>query len=332
MKPGFHFLRTAALRVAGFGFAAWLAASGICLADVLDRIVAVVNDDIILMSEVKAGLKPYVEKIRAMGYPEEQERHMISRLSGDLIEKMIDQRLTIQQADQMGISVSDQEVERTISRIKESGGYSEEKLKEEMIREGLSMPDYRKEIRDQLIRTKLVDYEVKSKIVVTEEDIRAYYENHPEEFQGEVRYHLRNIFMRVSSFAGAEEKTAVLRRMEDVYEKLEAGADFAEMARRYTDSSLASSGGDLGYFKFEDLAPRIQEALEGKPEDSYTEILDTDQGFQIFYIENIAEEPAKSLASVSDAIHDRIYKQRVNERFESWIRDLRERSHIRVMQ
>ena len=173
MKSGSQLLRRTALRIAGFGFAVWLAASGICLADVLDRIVAVVNDDIILLSEVNAGLKPYVEKIRAMGYPEEQEKHMISRLSGDLIEKMINQRLTIQQADQMGISVSDEEVERTIARIKESGGYTEAQLKEQMIQEGFSMPDYRKEIRDQLIRTKLVDYEVKSKIVVTEEDIRA---------------------------------------------------------------------------------------------------------------------------------------------------------------
>jgi peptidyl-prolyl cis-trans isomerase SurA len=302
------------------------------IAEVVDRIVAVVNDDIILLSELQEKMKPYTEKIESMGYPEDQERLMMTKLRNDLLDKLIEERLTDQQVKSKGISVSEEDIDGAIERIKQIRSLSDEQLRKALEREGMSLEEYRRQMREQLTRSKLLDYEIKSKIVVTEEDIQKYYEDHPEEYGGEKKYHLRTIIMRVPSYASEAGKNEVRRKMENVYEQLKQGADFAEMARRYSESSLAAEGGDLGLFKLKEMAPQFQEALEGKPEGYYTPVMDTGQGFQIFYIEDIVDTSAKSLEEVKAEIHNRLYQQRVNEKFSAWVKELRDHSHIKVIQ
>jgi peptidyl-prolyl cis-trans isomerase SurA len=194
------------------------------------------------------------------------------------------------------------------------------------------MEQYRKQLREQLLRSKLLDYEVKSKIVITEADVQKYYEENIEEFGGEKKYHLRNIVMRVPRFADEDEKLAVRRRMEEVYQKLQQGADFAEMARRYSESSLAADGGDLGFFKLKEMAPEFRQVLSEKDAGSFTPILDTSQGYQIFYVEEIVTTAPKALEEVRAEIQNRLYQQRVNEGFDAWLGELQNRSYIKVIQ
>ncbi|MGD8366869.1 MAG: SurA N-terminal domain-containing protein [Desulfobacterales bacterium] len=307
-------------------------ASRAAFAEVVDRIVAVVNDDIILLSELQEKLKPYADKLESMGYSEEKQQLMLTKLRNDLLDKLIEERLTDQQVKSKGISVSEDEIDSAIDRIKEIRSLSDEQLRQALENEGMNMEAYRRQMREQLTRSKLLDYEIKSKIVVTEEDIEKYYEEHLDQYGGEKKYHLRTILMRVPSFATEMGKNEVRRKMENVYQQLKDGADFAEMARRYSESSLAADGGDLGFFKLKEMAPQFQEALDGKPEGYYTPIMDTGQGFQIFFIEEIVTTSAKSLKEVSAEIHNQLYQQRVNERFSAWIKELRDRSHIKVIQ
>jgi len=300
-------------------------------AEVVDRIVVVVNDDIILLSDVNLLLFPYEEKVRAMGYPEDQQRKMIFQIREDVIKKLIDQKLTDQQVEKQGLTITDQEIDRAIERLKERRGVTDEDLRNGLALEDLTMEDFRNQMKHQLLRTRLVDYEVKSRIVITEKDIKEYYDNHPEIFGGLKEYHLRNIILRVSSYASENEKRAVRKKMEGIYAQLESGADFAEMARRYSESSLASEGGDLGLFKLDDMAPALQEAIENLEANNFTPILDTDQGYQIFYVEKVITDSARPLESVSKEIEQKLYEERLNSKFSAWLEDLRKRSHIKIV-
>ncbi len=299
--------------------------------ELVDRIVAVVNDDIILLSDLEKEIKPYQERLRSMGYSQEQEMQMLVKVRKDMLDNLIDERITDQQVDRLGISVSPEEIDKAIDRFKETRSLTDDQLRMALSRDGLTMEQYREQFREQLLRTKLLDYEIKSKIVITEAEIKRYYENHPEEFGGEKKYHLRTIIMRVSSFAGDEEKARVRQKTEEVYSHLEKGADFAEMARRYSESTLAAEGGDLGLFKLEEIAPRFREAIEGKAPGAYTPVIGTEQGYQIFFIEDIVETPAKTLEEVSAEIQNRLYQEQVNERFSAWLEDLRKNSHVKVI-
>ena len=317
-----------------FGICLFLcaAAARVASADVVDRIVAVVNDDIILLSDLKERLRPYIEKLEAMGYPPEQEQQMLEKMKKDFLDRLIEERLTDQQVKSKGISVSENEVDMAIERLKQMQSLTDEALGKGLESEGLTMEQYRKQLQEQLLRSKLLDYEVKSKIVVTEEDIQKYYEKNIEEFGGEKKYHLRNIVMRVPPFADEDEKLAVRRRMEAVYQKLQQGADFAEMSRRYSESSLAADGGDLGFFKLKEMAPEFRRVLAEKDAGSFTPILDTSQGYQIFYVEEIVTTTPKALEEVRAEIQSRLYQQRVDEGFDAWLEDLRSRSYVKVIQ
>ncbi len=301
-------------------------------AKVVDRIVAVVNDEIILQSELQDKMKPYEDKIEAMGYSQEREKQMREKLRKEILDKLIDERLTDQQVKSKGISISEDEIDKTIERIKEIRSLTDEQLRQGLKQQGITMEHYRSQLREQLLRSKLLDYEVKSKIVVTDEDIRKYYEDHPGQFGGETRYHLRTIIMRVPSLATDERKAAVRKRMQSVWEKLRNGAVFAEMARRYSESSLAADGGDLGFFSLKELAPEFQKVLKDKKPGTFTQVLDTAQGFQIFYIQEVEKKPPKALDEVRAEIQNRLYQQRVNEGFSQWLQKLRDRSHIKVIQ
>ena len=311
-----------------FGFSIIVSAES---AEIVDRIVAVVNDDIIVLSELDELFKPYAARIRALGYPFEKERKMLFRVREDILNQLIDRKLTDQEIKKSKIAVSEKEIDSTIERIKEASFYTDEELREALAGEGLTMEVYRKRIKEQILRTKLVNLEIRSKIVITREDIKSYYESHSDKYCGEKKYRLRNIIMRVSPFANEVEKLAVFKKMEAILAKLKKGEPFENMAGINSESSLAAEGGDLGLFGFDELSPQLQEAIKGINAGEFTSVLDTDQGYQIFFIQEIVKTQGKSLEEVSPEIEEKLFNEINDKKFQSWLENLRKRSHIKII-
>jgi len=299
--------------------------------EVVDRIMAVVNDDIIILSELNQSFKPYAERIRASGYPPEKEREMRFTVREDILNQLIDKKLSDQEIKRSEIIISDEEIDSTIERIKESTFHTDEELREALAREGLTIEEYRKQLKEQLLRTKLVNYEIKSRIVITKEDIKSYYENHKDEYKGEKKYHLWNIIMRVPLLADEAGKLEIENRMEAILTKLKEGQPFETMVRNYSESSSTVWGGDLGLFQPDELSPQIQDALKMLKQGEFTSVLDTDQGYQIFYISEIVMTPGKTLDEVSSEIEEKFFQEKVDKKFNSWLADLRKRSHIKII-
>lgn len=300
-------------------------------AEIVDRIVAIVNDDIISLFEINTIFLPYSEKIKSVDYGPEKEKQMLFKVREDIINKMIDQKLTDQEIKRAGISVSKAEIDSSIERIKESNYYTDEDLIAALKREGHTLEEYRERIKEQILRSRLVNLQVKSKIIITKEEIKAYYDSHADEFQGEAKYHLRNILLTVSPFADEKEKLEVKERVDFIMAKLEAGESFEALAKKYSHSSLASSGGDLGTFSYKDISPQLQSAVKGLSRGDITPVLDTEQGFQIFYIQDYIKAQKKSLEEAGTEIEEKLFNEIVNEKFRSWLDDLRKRSHVKII-
>jgi peptidyl-prolyl cis-trans isomerase SurA len=299
--------------------------------EIVERIVAIVNDDIITYLEVQKEISPYEEQIKAVGYDPEKEQQMLYRVRSDVVNKLVDQKLTDQEIKRHKITVSDEEIDKDIEQIKKGKSWTDEDLRKALENEGMTIESYREKLKEQALRARLLNTAVKANIVITKEDVAAYYASNIEKYQGQLTYHLRNIIMRVPEIAGTDGKKAVLEKMEHVHAELAKGAPFESLARKYSESVLAKNGGDLGMLPYKDFSPQLKEALKGLSKGEYTAVLDTDQGYQIFYIENIVKENEIPLEEVYSEIESTLYKELSEKAFADWIETLRKESHIKII-
>lgn len=300
-------------------------------AEVVDRIVAFVNQEIILLSELEKAMALYETAIRERQLPADTEKEMLYRARQEMIDHLIDRRLIQQRADELGVTVDDREVDDAMERMKRSMLFTDEDLRQSLAEKGYTLEGYRNELREQILRQRVLTLEVKSKVVVTPVDIQAYYETHPEEYSAGRQYHLRNIIMRVDKDMPDESKKTISEMMQKIHDRLQAGESFETLASQYSQSSFAEKGGDLGFFALEDLAPQLREAIEELQAGEFTPVLDTPLGYQILYLEEIQEKPAVSLEKATDEIREKLYEDLLEERFEKWVTELREKSHIKVV-
>lgn len=149
--------------------------------EVIDRIVAVVNDDVVTLSDLNKALVPYESKILQMNYPLETEMQVRFKLREDMISQLVEKKLTDQQVIRKDIRIGEGEVDRAIERVKSLNRFTDESLRAQLKNQGVDYETYRGEIRTQLQRNRLVSYEVKSKIVITDEDVQAYYDENKKE-------------------------------------------------------------------------------------------------------------------------------------------------------
>jgi len=301
-------------------------------AEIVDRIVAVVNDDVITLIELNSSLKPYTEKIGSLGYPPEKEQELLFKVRKDMLDRLINQKIEDQEIKRLKVDISEEQIDQTIERIKETNYLTDEQLRAALAKDGLTMEEYRKKIKSQILRTRLVNLKVKSKIVITKEDVKAYYEKHIEDYGGKQKYHLRNIIMKVSLFSDTKKKLEIQARMDEILEKLKAGESFEVLAAKYSESPAASDGGDLGEFEFDSLSPQLQKAIEKIKPGEFTPVLDTDQGYQIFFIEEILSAQGKTLEEVTPEIESKLFNESIDKKYRAWIGDLKEQSVIKIIQ
>jgi peptidyl-prolyl cis-trans isomerase SurA len=296
--------------------------------EVVDRIVAVVNADIISLYDLNRAFGPFEANIKALRYPPEKERQTLFQVRSDVLNQLIDSQLADQQVKRYQISVTRKEIDTTVERIKEARAFTDEQLREGLAAQGLTMEEYRKEIEAQILRTKLVNREVKSKIVITREDIEAYYERHKEKYAGEKKYYLWNIFTKASP----SEKAAALKQIQAVEAELKQGASFETLVKELNESSSPVKGTDLGLYRRDELSPELQAVVGKMKAAEYSQVLDTNFGYQIIYVQEIQDTPPQPLEEVEADIKQLLYSEYVDTRYQEWLEELRAKSYIKIIQ
>ena len=299
--------------------------------EVIDRIVAVVNSDIITLYDLNRAFKPYEENIKALQYAPERERQTLFQVRKDLLDQLIDSKLADQETARAQITVSESDIDRAIERMKEARSFTDEQLREGLASQGMTMEEYRKELKEQILRTRLVNREVKSKIVITSEDIKAYYDSHQDEYAGEKKYYLYNIFVRLTAEADILEREEALRQIKNASARLNQGLSFEDLVNQLKDSSSRVQGTDLGLFRLEELSEQLQRAIAKLKAGEISEVLDTDFGPQIIYVQKIQETPTKSLDEIQSEIGEILYNEAVDNRYQEWLDELRKRSLIKII-
>jgi peptidyl-prolyl cis-trans isomerase SurA len=300
--------------------------------ELVDRIVAIVNDDIITLSELDEAVDPYAMQMRSSLHGQQEEGKLLSKLREDILNRMIDEKLADQQSKRLGVSVSDSEVDQRMEQMTGQQSMSKEALKKALEAQGYTLDEYLDRLKEQMLRMKLINIEVKSKIAITEEEIRDYYDKHKEVFQEERGYHLRTILVKVSSLATAGQREEALKKIETVADKFRKGVPFDELAKQYSEDGTAKEGGDLGFFKLDELSHEFRETVRVMKEGEISPILQTSQGYQVVMLQEIKIQAGKSLQEAKIQIQERLYNELVEKKYNAWLKELRDRSYIKIIE
>jgi parvulin-like peptidyl-prolyl isomerase len=265
----------------------------------LDRVVAVVNDEAITWGELYRAMEFELSRDKR-SLSVEQKKTVFEENEALFLENMINTRLQLQEARKHHIGVTDIEVDATIKGIKQKYGVDDEGFIKALQKDGFTLENYRKRLAEQITIGKLIDFAVKSEIVLTDEDI-------PE---GDAFYRIRQIFLK--------EAEDMQERADTVMAELEAGADFAELARKYSESPTASVGGDFGYVQKSKMAKDFADVAGALKPGEMSKPFKTKNGLHILKLEDI-----KSVREV-------LAEERLAEAYAKWLRGLREKAFVEI--
>lgn len=289
----------------------------------LDRVVATVNDEVITWSELRKAME--VERVKvAEGLPKEEREKQRRALEKTFLDRMIDMRLQMQEAKRLEIDVADSEVEEAINDIKAKYKMSDEMLRESLKREGLSPDEYRIDLSRQILISKLVNREVRANVLVSENDIEAYFASHEEEYHDEDKVKIRQIFFAAPGDASQK------RDMEEVanliVQRLRAGEDFAELAGKISEDASGVSGGDLGYIKRGSVIREVEEVAFALTPGEISDPFWSPAGLHIVLVEDFIG--GTDVKSIREEIRKKLFEESFRSRHETWLRGLREKAYI----
>ncbi len=301
----------------------------VVLAEICNRVVAQVNNDVITLYELDNKIKELTGYDSGELKMKDEKKYIETRRK--VLDLLVDEKIAFEKIREMGIEVTPGEIDEAIERIKESNQFTQEDLIARLKKQEVSLKSYREEIKRQLERNRLINYEVKSKIVIREEEIKDYYSKNKNEFSIIAKVHLATIFLKQEDPSNQEETVALLRKAEEIVFRLKKGEDFGKMAREFSQGPGAEEGGDLGLFKTAQLDPELLKVLKGMSTGDVTRPIIRQAGIQIVKLLEKQESGVKPFEEVRDAIFEILYKEEIDKRYSSWIKSLREKAYTKII-
>ncbi|MFA7383101.1 MAG: peptidylprolyl isomerase [Desulfurivibrionaceae bacterium] len=298
-------------------------------AEMVDRVVAIVNDDVITFSDLNREGGVLFRRITQEAPPEQVERTLL-KAREEILSSLIDKLIVAQRAKKLGISVDNPEVDKAIRVIIERNKTTAEKFWQQMTLMGSNEQDYREIIRSQILQEKLIDYEIRSRVVVTEERIREFYEKNYAQKMQEDAYHILQMgFVWKENTQAAKDDAR--RRAEETRQQALAGQDFRSLARQSSDLPSAKDGGDIGVFKKSEMAAHMKAGLSGLQAGQISTIQETPAGYQFFKLLSDRGDVGlqATYETVKEQIRQRLYEDALNSQFQKWVKELRDQAYIK---
>ena len=303
------------MRIAAFCIAAFCAIAGradaVAAPVVVDRVIAVVNDEIITMSDLQR----------------EMQRHTEVSDQRLVLEGMIDRKLQMITAKRNGIDVSEQELTEGIADIMKRNNLNEPQFKEALTKEGLTLELYRAELKEQMTLSRLFNKYVRSGLAVDEAEIKAYYDKNTKLYSLPEEVKVRHLVVAVPDKASpaqvkaAQEKAAALR------ERIRKGEDFVLLIREHSDSQTARQDGDLGFLQRGSALPELEAAAKHLKPGEFAGPVRCEDGFHIIRVEDI-RTPVLPFAKVKEEINRMLFEQKMGNTYQAFLQSLRSEAHI----
>lgn len=293
----------------------------------LNRIVLRVNDEILTLYDFEQRKQSELSAILANPNFSPAERQAeVAKVSKDVTQQVFREMLLESFARQNGITVSERDVDDSVRRIQEQQGLaSTQELLRALEEAGMSLEQLRANLRQEMLLSSVVRREVSAKIEVTDDELRAYYRNHPEEFQVGEERKLREVILLDESGLGSEELMAAAQKL---HAAVSEGAEFEQAVAEFQDQGLATGVIDLDWVKADDLEQDLADAAFSTAAGSYSPPTRAKGGIHVVYIEEVKEGYVRPFAEVQDLISARERNRRFSPELRKFMANLETRSHI----
>ena len=294
--------------------------------EVIEEIVAIVNDEIITLSEIRTEYEKNRQVFRAQ-YQGEELNSRLELLRKGLLDQMVTAILLLQEAAKLGIDVEEQ-MKMFIDNIKEKNNInSDEEFFRILRQQGTDYEEWQGVLKENMLKEAVIVSEVQRNIVIDEAEIVSYHKLHPEEFTDPPEFTLKAISL--SSDSGNEEEIEAKKR--EISAKIESGEDFGAIASEHADGPEKEKNGDLGSFKKGELGKELEEPVENLKQGEVTPWIQFRNGWYLLKLVEKKEARVQPFDEVRGDIENKIFNEIAQEKFEGFMKELKAKSYIKIL-
>jgi len=322
----------------GLGLCFCLAPGGLLLpwllrqagAEIVDRIAAVVNDEVVTLREVRRAASPALAALSGIGNAtlvrQEQDRAI-----KEALDELIGQILLMQSAEELKVSATNEEVTEYIEQVKRQYGWDDAAMAEALQREGTSVEEFRKDVRRRLTTSRLVQIKLGSTIRVSDVEVDEAMKREYSTLATEKELTARHILLLVPEGADPAQEEQVRKRAQDLLQQARApDADFAELARKHSEGPGGSKGGEIGSFTRGILDPAFEKAAFAAEVGEVVGPVRTRYGYHIIQITRSRELEPKDEEVLRREVRNRLRQEGLERAMKRWILELRRKAFVDV--
>ncbi len=322
---------------------------------VVDKTLAVVNNEPIMKSEFDKLVSPVVAQYEQSTPPAEQSQDKIKEFKQKFLEQMIDDRILRQEAQKRKIKINKRELDEGVKQVKKRFP-AEADFNAELKKENLTVAQFQKRIEEQLMVMKLMEQEIRAKTAQPkDEEVKKFYDQIVEKMNGKAlgldlkeeeeaatlaklmnrmsseQVHARHVLVGVDKNAAAPEKAAAKKKIEGIQKELKDGADFDELAKKYSDDPGSKNrGGDLGFFAKGDMVPEFEKVAFSLELGKISDPVLTDFGYHLIKVEEKRAPRKLAFDDVKGDLREFMFQKSAQQRYESWMKEIRQKANIKV--
>ncbi len=298
-------------------------------AEVADRIIAVVNDEVITLKEYNEALQPYLQKIEE-AYQGKDKAIVVKQTKDAILQRLIDNLLIEYEAKKRGTNIKDEEVMNVLKDMLTRQNLEMKDYLKKLAKEGTSLEAVKSEIRSQLMRMRLMRLEVKSKILVSDQEIGEYYDRHRDEYEGKEAVRIKQILLLISPNSSAAAVAKLKENAGKIQKRALGGESFDALAAKYSQGPAAAQGGDVGFIEKGGMIPEIEKAAFSLPQGQVSHVIQSSVGFHIIKVIDKRGAGHKPITAVREEIKAKLEDEKLEKKYDEWITSVRKRSHIDV--
>lgn len=287
--------------------------------------VAVINGVVITQAHFDKELKVHLERDSRQGKQISEEQ--ITALKKDVLDGLIEREVLYQESQKAGIKIDEQKVNDQMAGIRKRFP-NEEEFKKALASMGLTEEEVRTQIQRGLSIRGLIDQKVANKIVVTDEETKAYYDGNPQLFKQPEQIKASHILIKVEPTADDATKAAARKKIEDIRKKLTDGGDFAELAKEYSEGPSAPKGGDLGYFRRGQMVKAFDDTAFSMKINEVSGLVETRFGYHLIKVYDKKPEQTLAYAEVKDKIAQRLKQEKIEKGASAYVENLKKDAKI----
>jgi len=307
-----------------------LLSSAAVRSEVVDRIIAVVNDEIITLREFNVAFVPYLKKIEE-SYSGAERETAIRQTREAFLQRQIDSLLILQEARKAKISVKDEEIIEVLENSLSRQNVSMAEFQKKLAQENSSLDLVKEEIRGQIARSKLMRREIRAKVVISEQEIGEYYQKHRDEYEGKEAVRLFQALFVVPREADKATKEKIKQEVNLIRKRAAEGEPLELIISSHLQkTSTAIQAGDIGFIEKGVAIPEVEKEAFGLSINQVSSVIESPLGFHILKVVDKKGAGVKPMETIREEIKMKLEEEKLEKSYDEWIAALRKKAHIEI--